>query len=166
MTNTCDLERLLETYGDPLLRLCTLYLGDIHLAEDAVQETMLRAWRSWSSYRGEGEKTWLTRIAVNVCRSYLRSPYVTRRAAPEALDSLSSPEPALPDDTLVRAVAALPAKYREVVVLHYYEELTAVEIASLLHRPAATVRVRLKRARELLRTELKGWYYDVDEARA
>ena len=67
--------RLLDDWGDRLLRLCTLYLKDVHLAEDAVQETLLRAWRKADTFHGEGsETTWITRIAINVCKSYLRSP--------------------------------------------------------------------------------------------
>ena len=68
--------RLLDDWGDRLLRLCTLYLKDAHLAEDAVQETLIKAWRNADKFRGEGsELTWITRIAINVCKSYLRSPW-------------------------------------------------------------------------------------------
>lgn len=73
--------QLLDAYGDRLLRLCTLYLRDVHLAEDALQDTMLRAWRARDTYRGEGDVTWITQIAVNVCKDYLRSPWKRRRAA-------------------------------------------------------------------------------------
>ena len=55
---------------------------------------------------------------------------------------------------------ALPWKYREVVVLHYYRELKVQEIAALLGVPVSTVTVRLSRARGMLKERLKGWYYD------
>ena len=156
-----DLPRLLEEYGDGLLRMCTLYLGDYALAEDAVQDTFLRAMNAWPRFRGAcSEKTWLTSIAANVCRSYLRSPWRRRRAEVDPDELTGIPEPALPDDTLVRAVRSLPEKYRAVVVLYYYRELKAREVAQILHIPVSTVTVRLSRARSLLKEALKGWYYD------
>ena len=160
-----DLASWLEQYGDRLLRMCTLYLKDPYLAEDAVQDALLRAYRAWPSFRGDStELTWLTGIAINVCRSYLRSPWKRRRVAAEAMDGLlAGGELRLPDDTLPRAIMALPRKYREVVLLHYYQELKAREIAALLGLSVSGVTVRLARARAQLKDALKGWYYDEDE---
>ena len=154
--------RLLDEQGNHLLRLCALYLKDIHLAEDAVQETLLRAWRRADQFHGEGnETTWITRIAINVCKDYLRSPWKRRRAPVEELDALFAPadDPQI-DDTLPRAILNLSRPYREVVILYYYQELKAREIADILHIRVSTVTARLSRAREQLRTCLKGWYYE------
>lgn len=159
-----SLEMLLEQHGDSLLRLCILYLKDAQLAEDAVQDTYLRAWRAMGSFRGEsGARTWPTRIAINVCKGYLRSPWKRRRAPAEELDCLTAPPMPICDDTLPQAVMALSRPYREVILLHYYQQFKAREIAQLLHIPVSTVTVRLSRARQQLRDELKGWYYDEDE---
>ena len=68
-----DIDRLMRQYGSQLLRLCTMILEDASLAQDAVQDTFLRAYRRFDTWRGEAtEKTWLTAIAVNVCRDYRR----------------------------------------------------------------------------------------------
>ena len=67
--------RLIDDWGDRLLRLCTLYLGDVHLAEDAVQETLPEAWLKAARSRGGGRGvTWVTRNTRLLCKISLRSP--------------------------------------------------------------------------------------------
>ena len=105
-------------------------------------------------------ETWLVRIAINGCKRQLRSPWRLLRAPQESLDSLRMEGPEPPDDTLVRAIQALPPTYREVIILYYYQEWKAWEIAQRLHVPVSTVTVRLSRARGLLKERLKGWYYE------
>ena len=111
-------------------------------------------------YKRQAVETWLVRIAINVCKRQLRSPWRLLRAPQESLDSLRMEGPEPPDDTLVRAIQALPPKYREVIILYYYQEWKAWEIAQRLHVPVSTVTVRLSRARGLLKERLKGWYYE------
>lgn len=156
-----DLERLIEQYGDGLLRVCLLYLKDYGLAEDAVQETFLRAYRSWHGFEGRSsEKTWLTAIAINVCRTMLRSPWKRHTVGEEALTVLKTEDPALPDPTVARAVMRLPGNQRIAVILFYVQEMKIREIAQMLEIPQATVSSRLNRARSKLRAELKEWYFD------
>ena len=156
-----DLEQLVETCGDRLLRLCTLYLGDVHLAEDAVQDTFLRALRSRERFRGDcAPETWLTRIAVNICKDYLRSPWRKRRVAAAALEGCTVPGPEPADDTLARAVMGLPPKYRSVVTLYYYQEWSAREIAEALGCSENAVHMRMSRARKMLKTKLEGAWRD------
>ena len=70
------LDRLIRRYGKELLRLCYVYLKDASQAEDAVQETFLKAYRRMDTFRGQSsEKTWLFAIAVNVCRDMCRSAW-------------------------------------------------------------------------------------------
>ncbi len=152
-----SIEQMIERYGDEILRLCLLYLGDRQLAEDAFQETFLKAWKGQAAFRGEsGEKTWLSRIAANTCRSMLRSNYLRmlRRSQPvDALFDLPAREEG--GDCAVRdAVLALPGKYREVIVLHADQGMSAREIGEMLHLPANTVSTRLRRARALLKKRL------------
>lgn len=157
-----ELDRLMEQYGSSLLRMSALYLKDASLAQDAVQETFLKAYRHLQDYRGESsEKTWLTAICFNTCRDLLRNPWLRRRSR-TPLDSLPE-KPAdftFPDNTVLTAVMGLPAKYREVVLLRYYEGLKLKEIAGALRLSDGKVRSRLNRANALLRDRLKEWYYD------
>lgn len=148
---------MIARYGDEILRLCLLYLGDRHLAEDAFQETFVKAWKGGDSFRGAcSEKTWLCRIAVNTCRDMLRSGWfrMMRRSEPvESLFDLAAPQQA--DPAPVRdAVLSLPGKYREVIVLYYDRDMKLGEIAETLHLPVNTVSTRLRRARALLRKTL------------
>ena len=71
-----EIGRLMEQYGSSLLRMSALYLKDADLAQDAVQETFIKAYRHFSEYRGESsEKTWLTSICMNTCRDMLRTAW-------------------------------------------------------------------------------------------
>lgn len=158
-----ELERMMNVHGDSLLRMCCLYLKDVHLAEDAVQETFLKAYRAMESFRGESaEKTWLTRIAINTCLDMKRTPWqrlVDRRTRMEDMPG-GAFEQQMGDDTVSRAVMALPSKYRLAVLLHYYQGLSVKDIAHMLSLPVSTVTTRLSRGRERLRSSLKGWYFD------
>lgn len=157
-----DMERILNQYGDGLLRMCFLYLKDRTMAEDALQETMLRAYRTWSRFEGRAsEKTYLTTIAANVCRNMLKSAWLRRFAGSERLESLAAPDsPEAEDFTVTRAVLALPDKLREAVVLYYYREMKLREIAQALGISVSSVSARLERAKKRLRTQLKEWYFD------
>lgn len=152
-------------YEESLLRMCFAYLGDAALAEDAVQETFLKAYRALGRFRGDaGEKTWLLRIAINTCRDLRRSAWFRHVDRNVTLDVLGEPaDPAQEwsqwDDTLTRAVMELKPKYREAVLLCCYQGLTGQEAASVLKISRAAVMNRLKQAKATLRRELEVWYH-------
>ena len=153
------MERLVLQYQQPLLRTCFLYLRDRTLAEDAVQETFLKAYRSLASFRGEcSEKTWLMKIAMNTCcdlRRAHRLRSIDPRRIPELLPQAAEPfAPA--EEELVTQVIQLPRKLREVILLYYYQDMTVTEIAVSLGISQSSVSGRLKRARGKLRTLLEG----------
>lgn len=154
------LERLMVLHGTELLRLCALYLKDTSLAQDAVQDTFLKAYRHWADYRSQStEKTWLTSIARNVCRDYLRTAWFRHRKDQVCIDEASAAEPfAFPDDTVLTEVMRLPVKYREVVLLRYYSGMKLREVADTLHLTEGKVRSRLNRASGMLKDRLKEWY--------
>ena len=156
-----EIERLMEQYGSSLLRMCALYLKDAALAQDAVQETFLKAYRHWNDYRGQAaEKTWLTSIARNVCRDYLRTAWF--RHQDRRMDIASLPEKpsafVFPDNTVLTEVMRLPVKYREVILLRYYQGMKIKEVAQALHLSIGRVRSRLNRANAILKSRLKEWY--------
>ena len=152
----------MEQYGSSLLRMSAIYLKDADLAQDAVQETFIKAYRHMNEYRGESsEKTWLTAICVNTCRDILRTAWFRHTSR---MDQDTLPErPAnfeFPDNTVLTEVMRFPAKYRGVILLRYYEGLKQKEVASALGLSEGKVRTRLNKANEILRDRLKEWYYD------
>lgn len=155
-----EIERLMEEYGSSLLRMSAIYLKDAFLAQDAVQETFLKAYRHLNDYRGESsEKTWLTSILINTCRDMLKTAYF-RHHSRMNMDMLSE-TPAdfrFPDNTVISEVMRLPAKYRVVVLLRYYEEMKIKEVSSALKLSVGKTRSRLNKANEILRGRLEEWY--------
>lgn len=161
-----DMELLICRYGDSLLRLCTLYLRDPYLAEDAVQDTYLKVWRHYQGFQGRAsEKTWITRIAINICKSYLSSAWRQRvemtevtRVLEEGLQEGSGNRDAYEklNDTLdlMKEIMELKDKYRLAILLYYYQELPVPEIAKIMGRQESTVFTLLKRGREQLRKKL------------
>lgn len=153
------IERMVTTWQLPLLRLCYIHLKDKTLAEDAVQETFLKAYRGINSFRGDSsEKTWLFKIAVNTCRDMTRGGWfrhTDRRVTPDML-----PEAVLPPDEeqqdLALAVMNLPVKYREAIVLYYYQDMDTVQIGKVLGIGQSSVSNRLKKGRNLLKEALEG----------
>lgn len=157
------LDALMARHGARLLRMCVLYLRDVHLAEDTVQETFLKAYRKLDTFRGDArESTWLTGIAINVCRDMLRTSWfrrIDRRA-----DITLLPEGAQADEyrdsTVLTEVMHLPARQREVILLRYYQGLTLQETADALHLSLSAVKLRQQKANYTLRDRLKEWYFD------
>ena len=168
-------EELVRAYTSRLLAVARRILGSHEEAKDVVQETFLAAFQSLDRFRGEANLgTWLSRIAVNQCLMKLRS----RRRKPE--QSIEDLLPTfLPDghqvresalwevslDTQVernevfvlvrRAIDQLPANYRTVLLLRDIEELSTEEVATMLGVTSNTIKVRLHRARQALRTLLE-----------
>lgn len=155
--------RLMAEHADSMLRLCFVYLRDLDLAQDAMQETFVKACRFRDTFQsGSSERTWLTRIAINTCKDFGRSSWfrvVDRRIR---LDDLPEPQtpPLEADDTLIQGVMKLPTKYREVILLCYYSNLSAREAAQTLRIALPTVYSRIKKAQAILKTELEGWYHN------
>ena len=157
------LESLMELYGDEIKRFCTLQLRDRFQAEDAAQDTFVKAWRALDTFRNESsQKTWLMHIAVNVCRDYQRTGWfrhMNRSLTPEDLPEQAQ-DAAYPDGEVSRAIMSLPEKERLVVLLRYYEGLSLKETAEAAGMSLATAKRQISKANQLLHQRLEGWYYD------
>ncbi len=154
------LTRLVETYQIPLRHICYMILHDEALAEDAVQETFIKAYKSLEQFRGESsEKTWLMRIGMNVCRDMRRGRwfrYVDRRVTPDVIPcTVATTVVNEEHEDLAQAIVRLPDKYKEVILLYYYQNMNIRELAQTLGIAQSSVSNRLKKAREKLRAALE-----------
>jgi RNA polymerase sigma factor (sigma-70 family) len=162
-------DQLVLLYQERVTRLASRLLGWQTEVEDVVQDVFYAAFRNAGRFRGGSSLwTWLTVITVNQCRTQQRKRLfrwrlhkavstVEREAAPAA------DEPAIDDETAreVRsAVAALPAKDREVIVLYYLEHQPVAEISRMLDASHNAIEVRLHRARAKLRDALSDFMKD------
>lgn len=160
-------EQLYTIHSPAIYRLGWAMLQQAQAAEDVVQETFLRAHKARQRFDPDRASlgTWLYQIALNYCRSYLRRkrlmtiPWLrSTGAAPDVPDARPGPETsALRGEyqrALWEAVQKLSVPLREVVTLHYYMGIPAVEIATMLNCPEGTIYSRLHNARRRLAESL------------
>jgi RNA polymerase sigma-70 factor (ECF subfamily) len=154
---TADIKEICRKYGDRLYAAAFNICRRQEDAEDAVQESLLRLYRSDTDFESEEHlKAWLFRVTVNVAKSTRRSFWNRNRTSyEEYMDNLNFEEPS--DRTLMDAVLRLPEKYRIVVHLYYYEGYRTREIAQILGLSENTVKTRLSNSRKILKKELEGW---------
>jgi len=147
-----------------LLALATRMLGDRDEASDVAQEVFVRIWKQASRWqRGQARfDTWLHRVALNLCYDRLRRRQETTMGddLPEAVDQAPLPEDQLDEsarsERIAAALAALPARQREALVLQYYQELSNVEAAAVMGITVDALESLLSRARRTLRSRLAG----------
>lgn len=152
-----DFEEFVTKHENKLYRTALAIMGNTSDAEDVVQEAFLRAYEKAPEFESdEHEKAWLIRVTVNLCNSRLRLPW--RKRTEPLLESYPAQEPE--QQELMLHVMVLPAKYRAVIHLFYYEGYSVKEIASLTGQKEGTVRSLLTRARQKLRSILKEEDYE------
>jgi len=150
-------EEVVDRYGLQLLRTARVILRDEALAEDAIQETFLKAWQRIGSLRDEDPGPWLTRIAMNESISTYRRRH-RFQALTERFGRLGSSKPEVSSEAhldLAHALDRLTVEQRSAVALHYYQDLSVEETARMLKVPLDTIKSRLKTALRRLR-ELTG----------
>ena len=152
-------EEVIRRNSDMVYRLAYSLVKTRADADDIFQEVFLRYMQNAPAFQGaEHEKAWFLRVTMNCCKNFWKSPWTRRRVALECEEmEQGGLFCELDDDSaaLVDAVKQLSKKYRIVIHLFYYEELSIEEIAKLTNAKASTVRTRLTRARRQLRSLLK-----------
>ncbi|MBQ4425185.1 MAG: RNA polymerase sigma factor [Lachnospiraceae bacterium] len=145
-------EEMVSAYENMLYRAALSHTGNCEDAQDMVQETFIR----WLTKRpvfesDEHEKAWLLRVVINLCRNYVSKK--GNRGNAELLDIYPAADPE--EQSLIEDVMSLPAKYRDVIYLFYYEGFSTKEIAEILNTRESTVRSQLLRARNMLKGRLE-----------
>ena len=157
MRESINEKQITEIYNrhvDTVYRLCYSYMKNANDTEDMVQETFLRLIRSGKVFENQQhEKAWLIVTASNLCKDQLKRWW--RKTVPLEEQETVADSPDMDRDVL-QAVISLPADYKAVVYLYYYEGYTTQQIAKFLHCRESTVRSRLTRARKKLRSYLGG----------
>lgn len=153
-------DQLYDLYATDVLRVAYYYLGDRQRAEDVTQDVYVRFLTASPRLRAGSEKSWLMKVALNRCRDLWRSGWFRKIVlghpgfelfpAPDEIEQLSEAQ------SVAQAVNHLPADFKEVILLHYYQGYDISEIAEILEIAPGTVSSRLSRARNRLKKELKG----------
>ena len=142
--------RLFETYYDSLSKIAFCYLKNIYDAQDIACDVFLKYIEAHPRFESsEHEKAWFIRVTINKCKDFSRhSKYI--RA--EAICRISATDSG---SEILDLVMALPEKYRAVIHMFYYEDMSARQIADVLKISVSAVTKRLERARKMLEPHLK-----------
>ena len=151
-TFTVDIDAALQDYSDTVYKIALSQTKDRHDADDVFQEVFLRLITNLNKIQSrEHLKAWLIRVTLNCCKTHYR---VWRMRSAELIEDIPYITPEEHD--IFYAVLELPQKYKTVIHLFYYEELSVKQIGEILDMKESTVKSQLFRAREMLRDALKG----------
>lgn len=159
-------QSIINEHNDYLLQLTYLYVKDWNTAEDIVQEVFINYWMKEEQFQAQSSlRTYLTRIAINRCKDYLKSWRYRTQTLTNVFTGMIRPKNQLilQDEQLILAdaVLALPIKFREVIILYYFKELTIREIAVIINTSESTIKYRLKSAKERLKEKLSTQQWEV-----
>ncbi len=153
------LNTAIEKYGDMVYRIAVNQMKSRTDADDIFQEVFIK----WMQYREqmqnpEHEKAWLIRVTLNQCKSALGSTWNKKKAewSQEVENTMIYEDKIEEGSELDVVLNKLPERYRVVLHLFYYEELSISDIGKILQEKESTVRTRLTRARRKLKSMLKG----------
>ena len=157
-------EEVVEKYSDYITRMCVVWTQNEEAAKDCFQNTFIKLYKSFKHFHdSEHLKAWLLRVARNECNDYHRTFWnknVSIGLDREKLervknDSVNKIQFDSDTENLVKALRKLSLKYREVLVLYYYQEYSTKEISDILQLSVNTVKSRLQRGREKLAKIIK-----------
>ena len=154
-------EHWITAYEGAVVQTCFVMLRDRALAEDAAQDTFLKAWKRYGQFEGRdgsSEKTWIMRIAINTCKDYKRSTWLRRVDLKREIEDLpqSGSPPEEKEQEVFEAIMRLPDRYRGVILMYYYHNLTMAETAQALGLALSSVHNRLTKAKKQLKNLLEG----------
>ncbi len=140
--------KLVEKYSDMVTRLCMMHSASVWDAEDCYQNTFFKLYEALGKGVVDSPKAWLIRVCLNECHSLMRKRL---RRTTVSLDELEIAAEDKSGIETLDAVWSLSPKYRDVIYLYYYEDMSVAEIAEALLIGENTVKTRLRRARQKLK---------------
>lgn len=150
--------RLYDQYATDVLRVCYFYLSDREKAEDVCQDVFVRLMTTHPLLQPGREKSWLLKVALNRCRDLWRGAWLKRVIlGGPTFELIPAPDEfSRRDDqqAMMAAINQLPATFKEVILLHYYQGINIAEIAQMLELPEGTISSRLSRGRKKLESIL------------
>lgn len=150
--------RLYDQYATDVLRVCYFYLSDREKAEDVCQDVFVRLMTTHPLLQPGREKSWLLKVALNRCRDLWRGAWLKRVIlGGPTFELIPAPDEfSRRDDqqAMMAAINQLPAIFKEVILLHYYQGMNIAEIAQMLELPEGTISSRLSRGRKKLESIL------------
>lgn len=150
--------RLYDQYATDVLRVCYFYLSDREKAEDVCQDVFVRLMTTHPLLQPGREKSWLLKVALNRCRDLWRGAWLKRVIlGGPTFELIPAPDEfSRRDDqqVMMAAINQLPATFKEVILLHYYQGMNIAEIAQMLELPEGTISSRLSRGRKKLESIL------------
>lgn len=155
-----NINGLIDKYKSTVYGIALSRLGSKEDADDVFQEVFLALFRKNMSFESEDrEKYWIIRTTINQCKKLSLSSWSRKTVPMEDMQEQTGFFESREENAVFCAVTELPEKYRTVIYLYYFEEFSAEEIGKILKVRAATVRMRLTRARTMLKSKLKGDYF-------
>lgn len=154
------LEEWIAEYSSAVLKLCFVYLADAEMAKDAMQDTFVKVWRRMEQFQNRhdlSDKAWIMKIALNTCRDYKRTAWfrhIDMRTSIEELPEPMAPTPEVSRELFID-IMNLPAKYKQVILLHHFQNMNQSETAQALGISRTSVSKRLKKAYGMLQFEPK-----------
>lgn len=150
--------RLYDQYATDVLRVCYFYLSDREKAEDVCQDVFVRLMTTHPLLQPGREKSWLLKVALNRCRDLWRGAWLKRVIlGGPTFELIPAPDEfSRRDDqqAMMASINQLPATFKEVILLHYYQGMNIAEIAQMLELPEGTISSRLSRGRKKLESIL------------
>ena len=160
--------QLMEQHTERLIRVAYYYTKDLQTAEDLVQDVFIKLYHKQSSLKDISDiSAYLTRMTINRSKDFLKSWHVRKvqfqQKWVEQVEKEEFNRFVQQDEEKIvgEAIMRLPLKQREALVYYYFEEMTIPSIAQLLQIPQSTVKTRLVRGRELLKSELQDVEWEV-----
>lgn len=148
-----DVDYILNKYASTVYRLALARTKNTHDAEDILQEVFIKYMKANIDFESEDHrKAWILRVTINCSKNLLTSAWFRRTTKLEDNISVSIKE----NSEVYKYVLDLPPKYRTVIHLFYYEDMSTLEISKVLDTKESTVRSQLHRARKLLKEKMKG----------